>query len=286
MKNEERKYIFLDVDGTLYSPKTGEVPADARKALFLARKRGHRIFLCTGRSLAEASAYLNMDVDGFILGAGAMIYADGKKIHDHPIPTGDITRLKKLIHKHGLGYSLEGSAGAYGDPKGYEALLWYFSGGEKNLDVRVAHAVKNCTYPEKFGNEESDSIYKVCAFGHQWDQVFPDIRRELEAPYVLTRSFESKADDFCIGEITDSQENKATGIRHVLDHYNADSFDAYGFGDSENDIPMFTECRIGVAMGNGTDAIREKADYVTTDILNHGIWNAFVHFGLIEGKEY
>ena len=47
------KYIFLDVDGTLYSPKLGEIPESAMEAIRLAREEGHKIFLCTGRSLAE-----------------------------------------------------------------------------------------------------------------------------------------------------------------------------------------------------------------------------------------
>ena len=68
------KYIFLDVDGTLYSPLAGETPQSAIEALKKARENGYKIFLCTGRSLAEAKSYLHYDVDGFIFGAGGMIY--------------------------------------------------------------------------------------------------------------------------------------------------------------------------------------------------------------------
>ena len=115
--NNTAKYIFLDVDGTLFSPKLGDIPESANEALALARKAGHRIFLCTGRSLAEVSRYLNADVDGFILGAGAMIYADRKRIYDHPFPTADVTRIKKIIRRNNLGYCLEGGAEA-GTPVG------------------------------------------------------------------------------------------------------------------------------------------------------------------------
>ena len=96
------KYIFLDIDGTLYSTTIGKIPDSAQEAVRLARKNGHRIFLCTGRSLAEVSQYLNMDVDGFILGAGAMVYADHKRIFDHPIDAGSIARIKRLISSFGL----------------------------------------------------------------------------------------------------------------------------------------------------------------------------------------
>lgn len=279
------KYIFLDVDGTLYSPKLGEIPESALEALDLARKEGHKIFLCTGRSLAEVSRYLNEDVDGFILGAGAMIYADGKRIYDHPIPSADVTRIKKMIRKHNLGYCLEGGAGAYCDEKGYESLLWYFSGGETDRDIRIQKAMANGTYPEKFGSEEDDSIYKICAYGTQWAPDYVALGEDLESPYILTNVCEMKDEHFCIGEITNKEIDKSTGVGHVLEHYNAETFQAYGFGDSANDLPMMNVCGHSVAMGNGTDEIKAVADYVTTDILEHGIWNAFVHYGLIKGEK-
>lgn len=34
-------------------------------------------------------------------------------------------------------------------------------------------------------------------------------------------------------------------------------------------------------MGNGIDELKKKADYVTKDILDHGIESALKHFGLI-----
>lgn len=42
--------IFLDVDGTLISFKTHEIPASARDALVRAHARGIRLFIATGRA--------------------------------------------------------------------------------------------------------------------------------------------------------------------------------------------------------------------------------------------
>lgn len=275
-----RKYIFLDIDGTLYSQKLAATPASAELALRKAREKGHKIFLCTGRSLAESSKYLNYDVDGFILGAGTMVYAGGKRIYDNPIPTRDVTRLKKRILQAGLGYSLEGGVGVYCDPHGYERLLWYFSGGSEDPEVKRQKALENCAYPEKFGSEDSDSIYKICALGSKWDERYQNLEKRLEEPYVLTMSVD--LDGFSCGEITNRHITKATGIEKALEYYNAETFDAIGIGDSANDIPMLKTCGIGIAMGNGQQAAKDAADYVTTGILEDGIYNAFRHFGLID----
>lgn len=44
--------VFLDIDGT-YLDSSRQVPASAAEAVRTARAKGHRVFLCTGRSLAE-----------------------------------------------------------------------------------------------------------------------------------------------------------------------------------------------------------------------------------------
>ena len=85
------------------------------------------------------------------------------------------------------------------------------------------------------------------------------------------------------GEVTNGNVTKGTAILKVLDHYNEESFNAIGIGDNANDIPMFKVCGTSVAMGNAAEEAKTHADYVTTDILDDGIWNAFLYYGLIEG---
>ena len=46
-------------------------------------------------------------------------------------------------------------------------------------------------------------------------------------------------------------------------------------------LEMFQAVDTAVAMGNAKDGLKALADYVTTDILEDGIYNAFYHFGLL-----
>lgn len=276
-----RKLIFLDIDGTLYSTKTGSIPSSAQKAIQLARKNGHKIFLCTGRALSEVQKYLNYKIDGFILGAGGMVYADGKQIYNHPIAQEDVTRIKKRILKSGLGYCLEGAAGSYCSKGAYEKLLIYFSGGETDRNKQIELCLENGTYPETFEAEEVDQIYKICAYGDAWDNKYKDLESMLEKPFILTLAVNHPDENLCIAEVTNSKVNKGNAIEKILEHYNEESFNAIGVGDSANDIPMFEVCGTSIAMGNAADEAKEKADYITTDILDDGIYNAFKHFELI-----
>ena len=77
--------------------------------------------------------------------------------------------------------------------------------------------------------------------------------------------------------------DKAAGIHRMLEHFGGRPEDAIVFGDSKNDLSMFGDDGwIRVAMGNASDELKEKADLVTTDVDQDGIWNACVTLGLVK----
>ena len=53
------------------------------------------------------------------------------------------------------------------------------------------------------------------------------------------------------------------------------------FGDGYNDREMLSCAGCGIAMGNGEDAAKQAADYITTPIGEDGIYQACRHFGWI-----
>ena len=81
----ERKLIFLDIDGTLTEPGCNEPPESALRAVELAQKKGHKVFLCTGRNYGMLSPLLKYGFDGFIGSSGGYIVCDGQVIYDCPM---------------------------------------------------------------------------------------------------------------------------------------------------------------------------------------------------------
>ena len=51
------------------------------------------------------------------------------------------------------------------------------------------------------------------------------------------------------------------------------------FGDDYNDLVMFDDRFFQVAMGNGCDALKEKADFVADQNINDGIYKTCARFG-------
>ena len=64
-------------------------------------------------------------------------------------------------------------------------------------------------------------------------------------------------------------------------HLKVNKEDTISFGDAKIDLSMFECCAYNVAMGNGGSEIKEAADYITDDVNEDGLYNAFKYLKLI-----
>ena len=78
------------------------------------------------------------------------------------------------------------------------------------------------------------------------------------------------------------QGGKTAGIESVLKHYGIKQEEIMAFGDAENDIEMLQYAKIGVAMGNADDEVKEAADYVTDTVDSDGIYKALKYYEVLK----
>ena len=104
--------------------------------------------------------------------------------------------------------------------------------------------------------------------------------RELSQYYDVIRH-ENNAFVGTTIELVPKGCNKAVGIAAVCRIFDIPWESTVVFGDSNNDLSMFEYAATKVAMGNGSQKIRELADYVTTDMFHYGIRNGLTKLGLI-----
>ncbi len=83
------------------------------------------------------------------------------------------------------------------------------------------------------------------------------------------------------GDVATKDVDKAVAVRRVVEYLGADMADTVAMGDAKVDTPMFEACATSVCMGSGGDAAKAAADFVTTDVDEDGLWNAFSHLGLL-----
>ena len=91
------KALFFDIDGTLVSFRTHEIPASAVEALSAAKAKGHRIFIATGRPRVIINNLGPLQerglIDGYVTMNGAYCFVGDQVIYKSSIPADDVRTL-------------------------------------------------------------------------------------------------------------------------------------------------------------------------------------------------
>ena len=107
------KHLFFDIDGTI-AENDGPPSQLTVYALRSLRKYGHRIFICTGRTLCDIYPEItSIGFDGIISGAGANIIVGRRTIFRRAIPEDLLNITVGKMLSLGITCVLEGSGQMY-----------------------------------------------------------------------------------------------------------------------------------------------------------------------------
>ena len=259
------KAVFFDIDGTLLSFKTHELPKSTRDALYALKEKDIKIFIATGRppiSLESIKHILNFEFDGYVALNGQYCLVNNEMIYDSPLPVNSI-----------------------------DSTISYMK--EKNI---------SCLFAEleySYLNIINDRVHQLQEFLGSTDDLPPvdTTNRIYEnkvyqlCPYILEDEEEEffKHMPYCKSvrwnplfvDVIPENGGKPVGIQKILDYFNLSQDECMAFGDGGNDISMLQFAKIGVAMGNANESVKEHADYVTTSVDDNGIINALKHYNII-----
>ena len=236
------KALFFDIDGTLVSFNTHEIPSSTLAAIAEAKAKGIKIFIATGRPKAIINNLTALQerelIDGYITMNGGYCFVEDEVIYKHSIPVQDVKALAALS-----------------DERNFPCIFV------------AEHTVAVCN-TNKLVNE----IF----------QMTPFITTEEEKTVLpLLPNCESGRWFPAFTDIVAKGIRKQKGIDEIIRHFGIGQEETMAFGDGGNDISMLRHAAIGVAMGNANDDVKETADYITTSVDEDGIQKALKHFGII-----
>lgn len=79
-------------------------------------------------------------------------------------------------------------------------------------------------------------------------------------------------------DITAGGVNKGNAIKAVLQALHLKKEEFMAFGDAQNDLPMFQEAGLTVAMANASEEIQAACDIVTSDYMDDGVAKAIQRY--------
>ncbi len=277
------KIVFLDVDGTLIDYEA-KMPESAGKAVDLARKNGHKVYICTGCSKAEILQRNLCDLDGMIGGNGAYVEDEGKVVMHQGLSKEDVKHIVDWCNERHLGFYLEANSGMYCNDymleQGPETMMKYALG--KGADMEKAKLASK-GFVGGFIHLQGEDLYRDDAnkISFILSSYQDHLDSKVEFPHLIANTWGGKGEVALFGDLGPAGITKCHAIEVLLDYLHADQKDTISFGDAKIDLSMFECCAYNVAMGNGGKEIKEAADYITSDVNEDGLWNAFKHLGLI-----
>ena len=95
------KAIFFDIDGTLVSFETHEIPQSTIEAIQEAKHKGVKIFIATGRPVTLINNIKAVEhlVDGYITFNGAYCFVGKRDLMLNAIPQTDVETMLKDAKK-------------------------------------------------------------------------------------------------------------------------------------------------------------------------------------------
>lgn len=255
----KKKYLFFDIDGTLAAGgyENFYIPDSAKLAIDKLKKAGHFLCIATGRAQALAiDTMKELGFENMVSDGGYGVTINNSLLGIKPLPKKEIVALVRECQEKGFpwGIQIDNSAIRAVPDNSFQKAA---------QDIYMKQRIVEGLDPENYEN-----IYKA--------YVACNIEEEKTLKSLKNLPCYRFHENYLFVE----PAYKSVGIKKVMDYFGADYKDAVVFGDSGNDISMFKDNWIKVAMGNAIPELKELADYVTDDVDKNGIYNACEKLGL------
>lgn len=252
------KMIFFDIDGTLLSHETGQIPDSAKRALQKAKDAGIKLLIATGRHkqfLKRDPWWETFGFEGFVTLNGGYCFVGDELIHHSPLSPEDVSR--------GVDYVIANEIPCIF----CEAEEMYASRSTPAWEA--GYAKVNAKFPPicDVSRAKGQVVYQLAIQGLDYCEGI--LAQTTDGTYTSW-----SWDGF---DVIAKSSNKLVGITAMAKYFGADISEVAVLGDGHNDIEMIAGAGIGIAMGNASDEVKAQADYVTADIDKDGVAQAIDH---------
>lgn len=258
------KAVFIDIDGTLRNDKR-ETSNRTKEAIKKCIEKDILVVICSGRPKQSAQEIsIDSKASPYIItsnGAQVFDYKENKTIFLNP--------MKKEACKKIYDLAIENDC------------KFIMNLEEKRIITRLDNAAAptdillNEPIDEFINNHD---IMQCLIQDYSFEKV-KSLKEKVEQIENVEIKNQSKAltnpnimpNETTYYDIADIKTSKGLGVREFCKYYNLDLKDTIAIGDDYNDISMFNEVGLSVAMGNANDYVKSKANLITKTNNEDGV---------------
>ena len=271
MASHHYKLLVIDIDGTLIN-RYGDISAENREALALARNSGMQVSLSTGRSLKSSLRIIDqLSLDGYhMFFDGALVSSPdaGEEIYAQTINKAVVRQMIEFAHTHDIDLELYSvtqyfaeretwSTEAHRQFFGVEPTIGSFAGlWEQERIIKGGLVVTNPQEEakvESFSNHFAESLH----FSQVKVPTFPDVT---------------------FNNILAPNTSKGIALKALASHLGIVLDEVVAVGDGKNDISLLSTAGLAIAMGNAHEEVKKVADHITLDVEENGLAAAIKRF--------
>jgi len=273
------KLIVTDMDGTLLDSRKG-VSLHTLSVLDRMRERNILFSVCTGRiqPMTVAFAATLKLQSPYITANGALIYDPVRQetLWGQPLPEDDMIAIADFCEKNDIDYGVLTMETSYFSPLG-KTMSRFSSYNELARRLGLPAMQMAFTDPALhcLKGVKACKLLIYDASLKRLPEAEEFLKTRTGAGY--TSSEPGLLDIMCKGI------DKGTGIAKLANIMGIPRENVCVFGDYLNDIPMFREAGVSVAMGNAAPEVKSAADLVTRTNDEEGVaWAITELLGLLD----
>jgi len=247
--------VISDIDGTLIT-SNHEIAESTRQAALRLYERGLNLSLCSSRpprSIRPLAETLALQSPYAAFNGALIVTADGQVKLRSTISPAVMAQVKAIADGFGIGVWL------------YDEADWWVAGHDAFVE-REEHTSGFSPRIEGYDQRLQHEVVKLTVVGKPElvAQAEPRILQELASEVSASRSKPRFLD------VTAYGIHKGSAVRRIASVFNVTPAQVAVIGDGPNDIEMFREAGISIAMGQGVDEVIAAARYITSSNDNDG----------------
>lgn len=257
------KLIVADLDGTLVLKK--QVTKETLETVKKIKEEGHLFTIATGRHMDATRDMVRLfDVHlPVICGNGAIIYDfdQDKIIHQQTILAETVQSIMALCDVYDVDFLLYTTKHIVSTKKASEKLFSRIG----SFDVKLVEKHELEQYIEL-------GVIKILVIDDRND-VISSLKKALHTKKDV-HYVQSQTSFLDIGH---ALSTKGRALKILSEHIQISLKHVIAIGDQENDISMIENAGVGVSMGDGDEALKKSADFITKTFHEEGFSEAINH---------